>query len=124
MRIDIQSHGFEITAEIEAHVRKQLAGNLARFEQNIVAVDVFLGDVNGPRGGVDKKALLCAHLTSRMAVKVEVVHADLYTAIAQTARKAKRAVKRTMRKHKRIEKSELRELRQAGGKFQTVHTGG
>jgi putative sigma-54 modulation protein len=123
MRTYIQTQGFELTAEIDAHVRKQLARNLARSEQNIVAVDVFLGDVNGPKGGEDKKALVCVQLTSRLAVRLEAVHADLYAAIALASRKAKRAVKRTVRKHKRIEKSGLRELRQSGGEFQTANPG-
>ena len=65
MRILLQSHGFELTPEIDAHVRKQLVRNLASPEQHIMAVDVFLGDINGPRGGADKKALLCVQLTSR-----------------------------------------------------------
>ena len=124
MRIYIQTHGFELTAEIDAHVRKQLTRNLARSEQNIIAVDVYLGDVNGPKGGADKKALVCVQLTSRLAVKLEAVHTDLYAAIALASRKAKRAVKRTLRKHNRIEKAELRELRQASVEFQAVYPGG
>ena len=123
MQTYIHTHGFELTAEIDAHVRKQLARNLARAEQNIIAVDVFLGDVNGPKGGEDKKALICVQLTSRLAVRLEVVHADLYAAIALASRKANRAVQRTMRKHKRIEKAGLRELRQSGGELQTAYPG-
>lgn len=118
MRIYTRTHGFELTAEIDAHVRKHLARNLARAEKHIIAVDVSLGDVNGPKGGADKKAMVCVRLTSRLVVRLEVVHADLYAAIALASRKAKRAVKRTLRKHKRIEKSDLRELRQTGGAFQ------
>lgn len=119
MRIYLQTHGFELTSEIDAHVRKQLERNLARSKQHIIAVDVFLGDINGPKGGADKKALVCVQLNSRLAVSLEAVHADLYAAIALAARKAKRAVKRSVRKHKRIEKSDLRKLRQAAGEFQT-----
>jgi len=119
MRTIIQTHGFELTSEIDAHVRKQFARNLARWEQHIIAVDVFLGDINGPKGGADKKALLCIQLTSRLAVRLEALHTDLYAAIALASRKAKRAVKRTVRKHKRIEKSNLRKLRQGGGEPQT-----
>lgn len=115
MRIYLQTHGFELTAEIDAHVRKQLERNLARSKQHIVAVDVFLGDINGPKGGADKKALVCVQLTSRLAVRLEAVHADLYAAVALASRKAKRAVSRTVRRHKRIEKLDLRELRQGGG---------
>ena len=117
MRIFLQTQGFDLTPEIDAHVRKQMNRSLARLEQHIIAVAVFLGDVNGPKGGMDKKALVCVQLTSRLAVRLEVVHDDLYTAISLASRKTKHAVKRTVRKHKRVEKANLRKLRQDGGEF-------
>ena len=46
MRIYIQTQGFELTTAIDAHVRRQLAHNLAGSEDNIIAVDVFLGDLD------------------------------------------------------------------------------
>jgi ribosomal subunit interface protein len=119
MRIFLQTQGFELTPEIDAHVRKQMNRSLARAEQHIITVDVFLGDINGPKGGVDKKALVCVQLASRLAVRLEAVHADLYSAIALASRKAKRAVRRTVRKHKRVEKADLRMLRQRGEEFLT-----
>ena len=112
MRIYIQTQGFELTAAIDRYLRKKLTRNLAGSENDIVAVDVFLEDVNGPKGGVDKKASLCVRLVSRLSVKFEASHDDLYHAIAVAARKAKHSVKRTLRRHRRIEKSELRGLRQ------------
>jgi ribosomal subunit interface protein len=117
MRIYLQSQGFDITSAIDEHVRRQLARNLAGSEDNIIAVDVFLGDINGPRGGMDKKALVCVQLASRLSVRFEAVHSDLYRAVTVAARKAKRSVKRTLRRHKRMEKAELRELRQYPGDY-------
>jgi ribosomal subunit interface protein len=117
MRIFLQTQGFEITPAIDAHVRRQLARNLAGSEDNIIAVDVFLGDINGPRGGMDKKALVCVKMASRLSVRFEAVHSDLYQSITVAARKAKRSVKRTLRRHKRIEKAELRDLRHYSGEY-------
>jgi len=119
MRIFIQTLGFDLTPEIDAHVRKQLTRNLARSSQHIITADVFLGDINGPRGGVDKKALICIQLASRLAVRSEVVNADLYSAIALASRRARHTVKRTLRRHTRMEKSDLRKWRQGGGEFLT-----
>ena len=111
MRIYVQTQGFELTSAIDQHLRKKLNRNLASSENDIIAVDVFLEDVNGPKGGVDKKASLCVRLTSRLSVKLDVIHGDLYHAITIATRKAKHSVKRTLRRHKRLEKAELRSLR-------------
>jgi len=118
MRIYIQTQGFELTRAIQAHVEKQLKRNFATMEDQVIAVDVFLGDINGPRGGEDKKALVSVQLASRLAIRLETVHADLYAAVSRVARRAKHTVKRTLRRHNRIKKAELRQLRHFQGELQ------
>ncbi len=118
MRINIQTQGFKLTSAIDAHVRKQLSRNFRAMENHIIAVDVFLRDINGPKGGKDKRALVSVQLASQPAVKVEVLHTDLYAAVSVTARRAQRAMKRTLRKHNRIKRAHLRELRHLQGELQ------
>lgn len=117
MRVYLQTQGFELTSAIDAHVRKQLGRHLAGSEDNIIAVDVFLSDINGPKGGIDKKARVCVQLASRLTVSFEAIHTDLYRAITVASRKAKHNVKRILRRHKRLEKRELRQMRQYAGDF-------
>jgi len=112
MNIQLHTQGFELTDAINAHVRRQINFNLVNFEGHIVSVDVFLSDINGPKGGPDKKALVCVHLDSRSTVTVERTRADLYAAITLVSRQAKRTVTRALNKHRRMEKGALRELRQ------------
>lgn len=120
MRIQVQTQGFDLTSAIDTHVKRQLARNLGPMHDQIVAVDVFLGDLNGPKGGEDKKALVSVQLVSRLAVRFEAIHADLYAAVSVAARRTKHSVKRTLRKHKRMEKAALRELRHSQGELQAV----
>jgi ribosomal subunit interface protein len=112
MNIQLQTQGFDLTDAIRAHVKKQINFNLVNFESHIMSVDVFLSDINGPKGGPDKKALVCIRLNSRSTVTVERTRADLYTAITLVSRQAKRTVRRALNKHRRMEKGALRELRQ------------
>jgi ribosomal subunit interface protein len=112
MNIQLQVQGFEMTPAIDAHVRRQIDFNLANFQSHVISVDVYLRDINGPKGGEDKKALVCIRLASRIMVKVERTRQDLYVAISLAARQAKRAVKRSLSKHRHMEKLALRELRQ------------
>ena len=112
MNIQLQTQGFDLTDSISAHVRRQINFNLVNFESHIMSVDVFLSDINGPKGGPDKKALVCIRLNSRSTVTIERTRADLYTAITLASRQAKRTVRRALNKHRRMEKHALRELRQ------------
>lgn len=112
MNIQLELHGFEMTSAIDEHVRRQVLFNLANFESHVISVDVYLSDINGPKGGKDKRALVCIRLTSRLVVKVERTRSDLYVAVALAARQAKRAVKRSLSKHRHMEKLAIRQMRQ------------
>lgn len=112
MKTQLETQGFDLTDAIAAHVDRQLAFHLSSFEHHVLAVDVFLRDINGPKGGPDKKVLIRAQLATGKPITVEHTRSDLYTAVTQAARQAKRAVKRALGKHRRMEKLTLREMRQ------------
>lgn len=120
MRVYIQTQGFDLTPAIETHVQQQVSRNLGSMEEQIIAVDVFLGDVNGPKGGDDKKALFSIQLASRLGIRLETLHGDLYTAVSRAARRAKQTVKRTVRKQKQIRRAEIRRLRHLQGELQAL----
>ncbi len=111
MHAKIETQGFEITAAIEAGVRRQLDRALNRFGADVLAVDVFLSDVNGPRGGNDKKALIRASLKGLPPISISTEHRDLYVAISRSAKRMQRAVRRDLRKSRRIEPRRLLGLR-------------
>lgn len=110
MNIQLHTQGFDLTPAIESHVRKQLRFHLANFESHVVYVDVYLRDINGPKGGPDKRVLVRAQLSTRITIAAERTRSDLYTAVTNAARQAKRAVRRSLNKHRRMEKYSLREL--------------
>lgn len=110
MNIYLQTQNFELTSAIDAHVRNKLTSKLAFAEKDIRAVDVFLADINGPKGGVDKKVVVCVQLKSRLTVRLEAVHSNLYGAVSVIAGKVKHSVKRTVHRHGRMQKAQLREL--------------
>jgi ribosome-associated translation inhibitor RaiA len=112
VNVRIQSQGFDLTPAIEAHIRKQLGFNLASFDSYIVSVDVFMSDINGPKGGRDKKAVISVRLTSRLIVTVERTRSDMYATLTLVARQAGRSVRRTLSKHRRMEKLALRQMQQ------------
>ncbi|MFK8029638.1 MAG: HPF/RaiA family ribosome-associated protein [Gammaproteobacteria bacterium] len=110
MNIHLHTQGFDLTPAIEAHAKDQMRFHLAHFDECIVAADVYMKDINGPKGGPDKKVLIRLQLTSKTDVTIERTRSNLYTAIAVAARQSKRSVRRTLNKSRRMEKFALRQM--------------
>ncbi len=98
MNIRINSQGFTLTTSIADSVHERLAWAFRQFAEEIVAVDVYLKDINGPRGGADKQASVRVQLRNQNTVFVDSVRENLYAAIGDASRRAKRAVKRSIKK--------------------------
>ncbi len=104
MNITARAPDMELTEAMDAFVRDSVETAFARLDHEIVAVDVYLKDLNGPKGGVDKQALVCARLRNRQVVTVTTTHEDLYAAIIRGVRRTKRAVRRRLRRARHIRK--------------------
>jgi len=111
MNIRIQAKDFALTPAIEAETRERIEHALDRFAPYVVAVDVFLGDVNGPKGGRDKRCTIRVSLPNRTTVPIESLRSNLYVAIASSARRARRVVRRVLARQRRFERRELRAMR-------------
>lgn len=96
MKIGIQCRGFSLTGAIAGQVKKHLdflfGGGIRRLRR----VDVTLSDLNGPRGGVDKRCLIKVSLDGLRPVVIEDVQPDLYLAIDRAAGRASRTVVRRL----------------------------
>lgn len=109
MQIATRTKDFPMSKSIDRCARGECYGALHRFSRDIVAVDVFMKDCNGPRGGVDKLALIRIRLRNRQILAIETVHENLYAAICKGARRARRTVRRHLRKARRIARQRVLE---------------
>ena len=96
MQIAIQAHGFSLTDSLEQHVQDRLRFAFSRVSGRVRRVLVTLSDINGPRGGVDKRCLLEVRLDGLSSVIVQDIQTDLYTAIDRAAGRAARSVMRRL----------------------------
>ncbi len=96
MQVDIQCRGFELTGSLREHVRKRLACNLPAGETAIQRVTVRLSDINGPRGGEDKRCHIALRLKGLPHLVIEDTEADLYVAIDRAAERAGRTLARRL----------------------------
>jgi ribosome-associated translation inhibitor RaiA len=56
---------------LQAHVRKQMSGALARLHVAPLGVQVLFSDENGPKGGIDIRCALTVRLPSWPLVRAE-----------------------------------------------------
>ncbi len=71
MNITATAQGFDLSTSIDSFVRDELQAALGRFNEGIVSVDVFMKDINGPKGGVDKQVLTRIQLRNRRSIATE-----------------------------------------------------
>ena len=55
MRIDIQARGLDLTEHLREHTERRLQFALSWANDDVRAITVRLSDINGPRGGNDKR---------------------------------------------------------------------
>ncbi len=79
MQIDIQARKFSLTSALRSHAEQRLRSTLTFFNEHIHRVVMRLSDINGPRGGADKRCHLQVVLNGLPDVVVEGIEADLYT---------------------------------------------
>lgn len=96
MKIDIQARDFELTEGLREHVKHRLDFALSQFQDHIRGVVVHLTDVNGPRGGIDKRCSLRVRLNGRLHIVVDETEADFPIAVNRAADRAKRTLARRL----------------------------
>ena len=103
MRIDIQARGFDLTEGLREHAERRLQFALSWVSVRTVRVCLF--DVNGPRGGNDKRCRIQIPMAGAQNVVVEDAEADLYLAIDRAADRTERTMARRLgrlREHRHL----------------------
>jgi len=99
----INAQGFTVTPAIRAHLNRRFESALARFNNRIIHLEVFLKDLNGAgKGGEDQSVLVSVSLRGHPRVITETVADDLYLSISMAARRTRRAVHRALDRRERI----------------------
>ena len=96
MQIEIRGRAVELTQPIKEHVERRLSFALGRFGTQVRSARVRLEDLNGPKGGLDKRCRVTLSGDLIGQSFVEATDADLYTAIDRAAGAAGRAVSRSL----------------------------
>lgn len=101
MQMDIQCRDFELTESLRDYARKRLAYSLRFGNTHIMRLVVRLSDINGPRGGEDKRCCLEVRLKGLPEVVIEDTETDIYVAIDRAAERAGRTLARRLARNQR-----------------------
>jgi ribosomal subunit interface protein len=102
MRIDIQATGFVLTTALRRYTEQRLSRALGWAGARLRKLAVSLSDINGPRGGIDKRCKIALRLHGRAAVVIEDTEADLYHAIDRATERADRALVKKVQRQRRF----------------------
>ncbi len=102
MQIDIQARNFSLTDALRRHAERRLRFALTCCDEHIQRVAMRLSDINGPRGGVDKRCHLQVVLAGLPDVVIEDIEADLYVAIDRATDRAGRTLVRRIERQQSL----------------------
>lgn len=91
MHIDIQARSFSLTTALGGAVTRSIKPLQRRFGSRLRRIRVRLSDVNGQRGGTDKRCLIVVEGSRRKKVVAQALSSDMYQAITQAGRRAEQA---------------------------------
>ena len=103
MKLRVVGESISVSEGLRDFVTRRLEFALARFAPEVERVTTRVGDVNGPRGGVDKRCRMEVKLRGLQSILSEVRAKDLEVAVAVAAERLARGVARALerRQHTR-----------------------
>lgn len=75
------AQGVSMSPALEEHIKKQLQSVERRFGERLTRIEVYLTDVNGPKGGLNKQCKLEARPRGGDPLMAELLHEDAYDAV-------------------------------------------
>ena len=100
MQLNIQTNGFCLTVALKNYTTRRMQFALHRNDSYIIRVRVWLADINGPRGGIDKRCQIELKLAGQNNIVIEDIEADLYFAIDRATDRCMRTFSRRLARSK------------------------
>ncbi len=96
MKIEVRFRALDASEPLREHLLRAVHFHLSRFGQELTSVSARIGDLNGPKGGIDKRCQLKLRGRRLGSIVVADVSADAYAAVDACAERAGRTVGREL----------------------------
>ena len=100
MKVSVRARGIEWSDELQKLVERSIAFAVDRYSSQVRQVSVYLTDVNGPRGGVDKLCQITADLRRRMPVLILEKGENLLATVNRATRRLSYRIGKTIQRPK------------------------
>ena len=102
MQFDIQTAGFSLSDSLKDYTTRHMQFAFHRHDAVILQAHVWLADINGLRGGVDKRCQIELKLAGQNNIVIEDVETDLYVAIDRACERCMRTLNRRIARARQI----------------------
>ncbi|HVK11538.1 MAG TPA: HPF/RaiA family ribosome-associated protein [Gemmataceae bacterium] len=100
MTIDVRSRGWAVAPELRDYFERRVGHALRRLGPVVRGVTAYLEDMNGPRGGVDKRCRLVVRLARGGEITAAEVGAAERTVVDGAIARLGRAVRHALDRHR------------------------
>ena len=108
MELSIRTHDLVLTDALREHIEKRLSFALDGFGDHIQDSLVYLMDLNGPKGGVDKLAQITVRTSKFGDVAVRETATTMPAAINRAVRRLKYRLGERLRAEETISRESIR----------------
>ncbi len=115
MKVEIRAHGLELTQGLRTHAEKRLHFGLDWSGHEVRKVMLRFTDINGPRGGSDKRCQLRIPLPGMRDIVIEDTAEDIHIAIDRAIDRAARTLERRLSRRREFGPLPTFEWEQASG---------
>jgi len=102
MKLELRSHNTELGEEVKHYIERCLQFSLRRFERRVAHVTVWITDLNGHRGGIDKCCRASARIVPIGQIVVRATSPSIHAAIDNAAGRLKLCVNRHLRRARAV----------------------
>lgn len=96
MQLKIRFTGRDRMNNDQQNLESILTRQLARFQHRLKQVQLYIEDVNGPRGGVDKHCRCVLHLRHMAPIIIRDADASIHAMVHRVAERASHALSRQL----------------------------
>lgn len=104
MRIDLHCDGVEAAPALKDYVARRMRFAIGRFRDHIQWARIKVADVNGPRGGADKRCVVQLKLRNLPDVVFAITQLDVRAAVDEAADRVARVLAQRLRRNRHIDR--------------------
>ena len=102
MKLVISTKNVNLDDTLRKHIEQRIYFAFSRFSPRISRVSVMAEDINGPRGGTDKRCRIVVKLKRSGELTVEATDTDMSAAVSTAADRAGRAAQRELERRRTL----------------------